>query len=53
MQILHQVSEETGNGRIGVATGLSLARHFVQEGGNISDTLGDNLTHVPRGFQKA
>jgi acetoin utilization deacetylase AcuC-like enzyme len=43
-----------GFARIGAAiAGLSLPTLFVQEGGYISDALGDNLTHVLQGFSEA
>jgi len=43
-----------GFSRIGAAiAGLSLPTLFVQEGGYLSDTLGDNLTHVLQGFSEA
>lgn len=43
-----------GFARIGAAiAGLSLPTLFVQEGGYISDALGDNLTHVLQGFTQA
>jgi hypothetical protein len=34
----------------GEADGLGLPTLFVQEGGYLSDALGDNLIHVPQGF---
>jgi len=43
-----------GFARIGAAiAGLGLPTLFVQEGGYVSDTLGDNLTHVLQGFSEA
>ncbi|GAB4347315.1 MAG: histone deacetylase family protein [Oricola sp.] len=43
-----------GFGRIGAAiAGLSLPTLFVQEGGYLSDMLGDNLIHVLQGFSEA
>jgi acetoin utilization deacetylase AcuC-like enzyme len=43
-----------GFARIGAAiAGLGLPTLFVQEGGYLSDALGDNLTHVLQGFQDA
>lgn len=43
-----------GFARIGAAiAGLSLPTLFVQEGGYVSDALGDNLTHVLEGFSQA
>ena len=43
-----------GFARIGAAiAGLGLPTLFVQEGGYVSDALGDNLTHVLQGFSEA
>lgn len=43
-----------GFARIGAAiAGLGLPTLFVQEGGYLSDALGDNLTHVLTGFNEA
>lgn len=43
-----------GFARIGAAiAGLGLNTLFVQEGGYLSDALGDNLTHVLQGFAEA
>ncbi len=43
-----------GFSRIGAAiSGLGLPTLFVQEGGYLSDALGDNLTHVLTGFNEA
>jgi len=43
-----------GFARIGAAiSGLGLPTLFVQEGGYISDALGDNLTHVLQSFEDA
>ncbi len=43
-----------GFARIGAAiAGLGLETLFVQEGGYLSDALGDNLTHVLQGFAEA
>jgi len=43
-----------GFARIGAAiAGLGLPVLFVQEGGYVSDALGDNLTHVLQGFSEA
>jgi acetoin utilization deacetylase AcuC-like enzyme len=43
-----------GFARIGAAlAGTGLPVLFVQEGGYISDSLGDNLTRVLTGFQEA
>ncbi|MGX1307582.1 acetoin utilization deacetylase AcuC-like enzyme [Amorphus suaedae] len=43
-----------GFARIGAAiAGLGLDTLFVQEGGYLSDALGDNLTHVLQGFAEA
>lgn len=44
----------SGFARIGAAiAGLGLDTLFVQEGGYLSDALGDNLTHVLQGFAEA
>ena len=43
-----------GFSRIGAAiSGLGLPTLFVQEGGYLSDALGDNLIHVLTGFNEA
>ena len=43
-----------GFARIGTAiAGLGLPTLFVQEGGYVSDALGDNLTHFLQGFAQA
>ena len=51
----NKVAFVTGSSRgIGAAiAGLSLPTIFVQEGGYLSDALGDNLTHVLQGYLTA